>query len=70
MQASSPSGKSIGTVAFHALKYDPVDNVFLFLTDYRSGWRMWAYRYTQSPEGLPSDLPASPPSGPTALEAH
>jgi hypothetical protein len=34
-----------GTQAFHALGYDPVDNVFVFRTDYDSGNRTWAYRY-------------------------
>lgn len=36
---------SVGSVAFHALDYDPVNNVFLFLSDYESGRRTWAYRY-------------------------
>jgi hypothetical protein len=36
-----------GTLAFHALRYDPVDDVFIFVTDYTSGQRTWAYRYTR-----------------------
>ena len=38
-------GGPVGTQAFHALDFDPVDGVFLFLTGYDSGSRMWAYRY-------------------------
>ena len=38
-------GGPVGTQAFHALDFDPVDGVFLFLTEYDSGSRMWAYRY-------------------------
>jgi hypothetical protein len=46
MQAApADGGGAIGTVAFHALDYDPVDDVFIFLTDYASGRRTWAYRY-------------------------
>ncbi|APR76479.1 Hypothetical protein A7982_01826 [Minicystis rosea] len=43
--APADGGGAVGTVAFHALDYDPVDNVYLFLTDYASGRRTWAYRY-------------------------
>ena len=43
MQAS-PSG-TIGTQAFHAIDYDPVNNVFVFITEAR---RTWAYRYAGS----------------------
>lgn len=39
------TGASVGTVAFHALGYDPVNNVFVFITDQESGRRTWAYRY-------------------------
>jgi hypothetical protein len=35
-------GGSPGSMSFHALAYDPVDNVFIFITDER---RTWAYRY-------------------------
>lgn len=38
------NGGSPGDEAFHALAYDPVDNVFLFVTDYNSGAHTWAYR--------------------------
>ena len=45
MTAQSSSSTSVGTLAFHALAYDPVDQVFLFITDYASGRHVWAYRY-------------------------
>jgi hypothetical protein len=38
------NGGTPGNVAFHALAYDPVDNVFVFITDYDSGQKTWAYR--------------------------
>jgi hypothetical protein len=38
------NGGMPGSQAFHALAYDPVDNVFIFVTDYDSGWKTWAYR--------------------------
>lgn len=39
------AGGPIGAQAFHTLDFDPVDGVFLFLTGYDDGSRMWAYRY-------------------------
>ena len=39
------AGGPVGTQAFHTLDFDPVDGVFLFLTGYNDGSRMWAYRY-------------------------
>ncbi|MEQ1506918.1 MAG: hypothetical protein ABMB14_32120, partial [Myxococcota bacterium] len=38
-------GGSPGTQAFHALNYDPVNNVFVFVTGYPDGFHTWAYRY-------------------------
>lgn len=38
------NGGTPGNLAFHALAYDPTDNVFVFVTDYDSGARTWAYR--------------------------
>jgi len=38
-------GGTPGYQAFHALAYDPVNNVFIFVTDYESGRRTWAYRH-------------------------
>jgi hypothetical protein len=37
-------GGSPGSEAFHALGYDPVNNVFIFVTDYDSGQKTWAFR--------------------------
>jgi hypothetical protein len=50
------SGPSVGTVAFHALGYDPANNVFVFITDQESGRRTWAYRYggAQRAPGVPT----------------
>ena len=39
------SERPVGSVAYHALDYDPVNNVFFFISDYESGRRTWAYRY-------------------------
>ncbi len=46
MQPQSSAGAEVGTLAFHALDFDPVDGVFIFLTSRSSGRRTWAYRYT------------------------
>ena len=46
---TQPPGASVGSVACHCLDYDPVDNVFLFLTSHRSWGRTWAYRYGPGP---------------------
>ena len=46
---TDPPGSSVGTLAFHALDYDPVNNVFIFITDRDSGRRTWAYRYAKDP---------------------
>jgi hypothetical protein len=43
--ATAMQGGSPGTQAFHALIYDPVDDVFIFVTDYASGGGTWAYRH-------------------------
>lgn len=46
MQVSASGAPGpIGTQAYHALDYDPVNNVYLFITDYASGRKVWAYRY-------------------------
>lgn len=42
---TEPPGESVGTVAFHALDFDPVHNVFIFITDDGSGRHTWAYRF-------------------------
>ena len=43
--AQTVKGGAPGSVAFHALDYDSVNNVFVFVTDMASGRRTWAYRY-------------------------
>ena len=45
MRTSSNDQAEIGNVAHHAIEYDPVNNVFVFVTDRASGRRTWAYRY-------------------------
>jgi hypothetical protein len=42
--ATPVQGGEPGTQAFHALVYDAVDDIFVFVTDYGSGGRTWAYR--------------------------
>ncbi|MEZ0238644.1 MAG: hypothetical protein ACAH06_11320 [Methylophilaceae bacterium] len=38
-------GGKIGTQAYHALDYDPVANVYIFISNSASGFRVWAYRH-------------------------
>jgi hypothetical protein len=38
-------GGKIGTQAYHALDYDPVANVYIFISNSASGFRVWAYRF-------------------------
>jgi hypothetical protein len=40
-------GGAPGSLAFHAIDYDPVKNVFIFVTDAASGRKTWAYRYAR-----------------------
>jgi hypothetical protein len=40
----SETGQGPGNVAFFTLAYARQDDVFLFFTDYDSGWATWAYR--------------------------
>lgn len=42
-------GGRVGTQAFHALDYDPVANIYLFISNAASGFRVWAYRYRAAP---------------------
>lgn len=58
---------AIGTVAFHALSYDPVNNVFLFVTDGDSGRRTWAYRFGRCEEGSVEPCPECPEGMRTCL---
>ena len=41
---TQPAGLTVGTVAFHALDYDPINNVFIFLGN-QTDAHTWAYRY-------------------------
>jgi hypothetical protein len=38
-------GGKIGTQAYHALDYDLVANVYIFISNSASGFRVWAYRF-------------------------
>jgi hypothetical protein len=58
---------AIGTVAFHALSYDPVNNVFLFVSDNASGRRTWAYRFGRCEEGSTEPCPECPEGMRTCL---
>jgi hypothetical protein len=40
----SETGQGPGNLAFFTLAYARHDDVFLFFTDYDSGWATWAYR--------------------------
>ncbi len=42
--AHAIQGGTPGDEAFLALGYDPVNNVFIFVTDYNSGAHTWAFR--------------------------
>jgi hypothetical protein len=57
-----PPGASVGTGAFHALAYNPVDNVFIFITDRASGRRTWAYRYRGAAAGSPAPAGQAAPT--------
>jgi hypothetical protein len=43
----SDAVSEVGSVAYHALDYAPLDNVFIFLSDAGGGGadRTWAYRF-------------------------
>jgi hypothetical protein len=34
----------VGTLTYHAIDFDPVSGVFVFIADGRGGRRTWAYR--------------------------
>jgi hypothetical protein len=61
---TEPAGAKIGTMAFHEIAFDPVDGVFVFITDGASGIRVWAYRYAGSPPPPPSPGSAGSGAGP------
>jgi hypothetical protein len=56
-----PADRPIGSVAFHALDYDPVNNVFFFISDHESGRRTWAYRYGGQPAAASRPAPVTAP---------
>jgi hypothetical protein len=39
----------VGTMQMHCLDYDPVDDVFVFVTTLEGGYRTWAYRPAAQP---------------------
>ena len=45
---TDPSSSSIGTMRFHTIDYDPINNVFIVLTGSYSNVHTWAYRYANS----------------------
>ena len=61
---TQPAGLSVGTQAFHAINYDPINNVFVFVTNGASGRHTWAYRYGGT---APGSSDTTPPSAPTGL---
>jgi hypothetical protein len=61
MQAVSGAPARPGRIAFHAIDYDPIGNVFVFVTDQASGRRTWAYRYRRADPG--TARPAAPAPG-------
>jgi hypothetical protein len=65
MPVQSSAGATPGTTnAYHTVAYDPVDNVFIFLSSGNQGLRTWAYRYAG---GAPPAGTTTPPSAPTGL---
>lgn len=58
---TEPAGAKIGTMAFHEIAFDPIDGVYVFVTDYASGYRVWAYRHAGSPPPPPAS--GAGPSG-------
>lgn len=62
---TDPPGGTIGSMVFHEIAFDPIDGVYIFLTDYASGFRVWAYRYAGSPPPPPAETPdGSSPTSP------
>ena len=58
MIIDAPSGVVSGTVAAHSLDYDPINNVFIYITgrsDTGSGWEKytWTYKYGNGNEITP-----------------
>jgi hypothetical protein len=47
--AHTIAGGTPGDQAFHAIGYDPANNVFVFRAEYDSGQHTWAYRFRARP---------------------
>ena len=43
VNSNGPIGP-VGDLAYHAIEYDPVNNVFIFVSSQETGRRVWAYR--------------------------
>ncbi len=67
MQAQSATGRAVGSVAFHALAYDPVDNVFIFNSDAASGRQVWAYHFGGAAPSTATPAPTVPGNRPRAF---
>lgn len=59
MQIQGGNGP-VGTIGGGAIAYDPIDNVFVFLTNYSSGNRTWAYRYAGGSGAIDTTAPTIP----------
>ena len=63
---TDPPGGAIGTLAFHEIAFDPVDGVFVFVTDSASGFHVWAYRFAGAAPPPSSTVPTIDGGAPTA----
>ena len=59
MQIQGGNGP-IGTIGGGAIAYDPIDNVFIFLTNYSSGGDTWAYRFAGGSTTVDTVAPTVP----------
>jgi hypothetical protein len=57
-------GGTPGDMAYHALSYDRVNNVFIFIDAGTAGRHTWAYRYRRGSGG------GTPPAAPTGLRVQ
>jgi hypothetical protein len=57
---STQGETSVGTQAFHAIGFDPVNGVFVFINDPNQGARVWAYRYGGSAPPPPATATPDP----------
>jgi len=54
---TKPTGSSIGTLRYHAIDFDPVNNVFIFMSGPYLNVHTWAYRYANT---VPTGAPVAP----------